>query len=1419
MAKSRESRWNVWRPVSRTKRPGRGWGSGSARRAPLRFHLERLEDRLVLSADFGHTDPEPDPDSVVGEAGIEAQDDYYTAAAETAELRLDVLGNDPLPGEATSLSIKSVSATARGVNVSISDDGHRIIYSPGEDGIRSDTFYYIVEDDAGNLGKANVNIRVDGPRVISGLPTNNGAREDRITVYEDTGESQLDVLANDRQFHDGEIIEVTSSRLGDVRIADDGNSLYYQPHPATSGSEILIYTVRNADGETSTARVYLTVSKPIEAWREDNLQLHAGTGSQVLDPLANDHYRQPTPQTPQIVDVTFPDYVGQLNIVNDGQQVEFLPAEGFIGAFSYEYTVRYGPAEYQTSSANGWIDVFNAYLAVDDWVATEIDTPVEVHPLANDPILSRWDFADVTLRVIDTTQGEHGGTVEMLDGGQLRYTPTAGFVGDDTFSYTVDASNGVQDTATVTVHVAEPLVDPSGVPKFIVPGELQQYLIDRAVEAYSQLFGATRVEYQLIPYVLNDYQLDSNSADVSGTIARDYSETNTQEAGVDEADIVEVDGRWLYRVSGGELAIVYIEELDNPQLESLTDVGSQFTEMYLQGDRLTLINRGSHRDGKYVAEVLVLDVTNRSASTVVERTEIDGRIVDTRAVGDRVYVAVSADTIPGPASHEIADGDPDGLMTIRKYETLDEFVARLRTEGLASALPMFRTYDGSDQLVAEGLLTHATDIHKPIGSQDRSLLSLVTFDAGDAALGPLSSVGIYTESAAEVYMNGDAFYVLAGQAGGTTIFKFTTVADGSSQLVATGHVDGWLLNQFSVDEHDGRLRIATTQVVYEVVPGSDGRFVRQQRRFTNLFVLEQSGAELAVVGRIENLAPTEAIKSVRFLDDRAYVTTFRVVDPLFAVDLSEPTNPTVEGALKIPGYSDYLHPVGEDYLIGIGRDADEITGRVGLPQISLFYVGDLSAPTLVDQVTMEDVAWANSEALWDHHAVAYFAGHHVLTIPVSWQEPVTADDPVNWTLGGSLQWWQPHYESAVWVFEIDTDGAGGGAIDVTGNVSHDGTARRSVRYADALLTISDNGLKINQLHDPSQQVGELYLGPLPAADRFTVDEDSHDNVLDVRANDHSGSTGEPPRIVDVTQPTPALVQWGTSGPTDPVGTVEISDDGGELLFTPIENFFGTVTFTYTVRDAIRGEQQATVSVTVVDVPEAVDDRFEIDPGSVAVELDVLANDASVDKSHTGAIGSPIYAVPDSNPYIVWSENLITTDVLTFQPDVAVIPSLPLAGVRIIEVGPTRWGGVVEITTDGQKLLYTPANGFRSVDSFTYTVENSSDRTATATVTVQIGDPSDVPVVLGWTAVGGRQVEGNKTSQRTPRSAVDDAADNLSALDLVRARRESRRNERQLHQRLTRREVDDALTELASDGFQPQLTVATDVIRSLSPELS
>lgn len=1045
----------------------------------LALRLEQFEPRLLMDgAGFVNTNPREDPGLVVSVAGVEAQDDYYEVNAAAEQIRFDVLANDPQPVAGDGLRIKSVSETARGAVVSISDDGQRIIYTPGLERF-ADSFYYIAEDTVGNLGKANVNVEFDevgtslAPRV---------RRSIIITVYEDGPRRNLDVLGS----HDeGEIVQVRAlSSLGSsIEIAQDGKSLVHQPAPGVTGSELYEYTVDTHAGSTETFRANISIIKPFDT-TPDWITRVIRPGDYTLDVLSNDRLLADTPEQPRIVQVSETEG-GMLTISEDGQRLRFDPAANYLGQSTFTYTVQYGPRDYQRVEQSATVEIRNSFLAVDDWYSIPADsggTLLEVWK--NDQFLYG---PEAMLAIVEVSTGSQGGSITLENAQAIRYTPGAGFVGEETFTYIVEDADGYRDSATVTLHVTADTPTGQGVAKFTSSGELEQFLIEQAVARYGFQFGVSQTNAWPVYNMRYDEVVAFGSV-AEANVTTALSMTNTQEAGVDEADITETDGRYIYTFADGKLAIVDLFDPSNPTVVSLTEFGDNYTEMYLQGDRLTLIHRGGYSGGwcgtgfdsmiapyRSSAVVTVLDLSDRSAPTVVERTEIDGMIVDSRAVGDQVYFTVSGLNLPPLELRPLATNGAADADSMR-YETLDEYFARVRETLISEALPTYRSFDGNGTLIASGLLTDPSMIHKPVTEVDNALLSLVTFDVGDDQVGPLASAGIFTSAAAEVYMSGDSYYVMRSDQHETTIFKFSIDNDGTPTLVATGKVNGSLLNQFSVDEHEGQFRIATTETITETFFDRYGNErTRQRERVNHLFVLEQNGATLDVVGSVENLAPTETIKSVRFMDDVAYVVTFRVIDPLFVIDLSDATNPTVTGSIKIPGYSDYLQPLGESYLLGIGRDANEITGELGSLQVSLFYVGDMSHPTLVDQVTMEGAMWSSSEAWWDHHAVSYFEESQVLALPVSWYEGLDYND----------------YHSAIWTFQIDVDQQGGGSLSTTGNVEHDTQARRSVLLGTSLVTISQGYLRVNNLNDLDEQLAVVEFGQIPVGQHVPGGDKSH----------------------------------------------------------------------------------------------------------------------------------------------------------------------------------------------------------------------------------------------------------------------------------------------------------------------------------------
>ncbi|WP_430787719.1 beta-propeller domain-containing protein [Virgibacillus flavescens] len=196
----------------------------------------------------------------------------------------------------------------------------------------------------------------------------------------------------------------------------------------------------------------------------------------------------------------------------------------------------------------------------------------------------------------------------------------------------------------------------------------------------------------------------------------------------------------------------------------------------------------------------------------------------------------------------------------------------------------------------------------------------------------------------------------------TQIFQFD-LQDGSISFNASTEVNGRMLNQFSMDEYQDTFRVATTS-------GNPGQ---KEPTTNNVYTFDQSMKSL---GKIENLAEGEQIYSIRFMNEIAYMVTFKQVDPLFVIDLKNPKIPEVLGKLKIPGFSNYLHPLNEDYLIGFGQETEIVKSKLSNePQvqvnglkISLFDVSNLSHPVEIDNEIIGD-AGSYSEVTHNHHAL------------------------------------------------------------------------------------------------------------------------------------------------------------------------------------------------------------------------------------------------------------------------------------------------------------------------------------------------------------------------------------------------------------------------------------------------------------------
>ncbi len=606
---------------------------------------------------------------------------------------------------------------------------------------------------------------------------------------------------------------------------------------------------------------------------------------------------------------------------------------------------------------------------------------------------------------------------------------------------------------------------------YFAEDELRAYLLEMAKQQYGGLFGTTVPVYAYGPY--------PEYLKVDGSVT---SDTNTQEDGVDEADFVETDGQYIYTAHNGRLTIVRADDLSVASESTLSgDVAGE----YLLGDRLTVITQsGSGWYGPYArmaypgwwgpwkpqTTVTVYDVSDRAAPAVVSQTVFDGAYASSRSVDGVVYVVMQR-SVNLPAPHYtdvpityVKDAvaqddplvaakiryDPNAPVAYRTYETWDQYVARVGDDIVDLSLPHAYSVDAQGNTVDLGLVTAPEDIVRPHSATDQAqqLLTVVSVDSGSATGGPADSVAsMVSANGGTVYMTPNALYVAnvedrytdSGYSVDTRIERF--VVDGTDVAwQVSGLVPGTLINQFAMDEKDGYLRVATHST------GSNDNGV---------YILD--AGTLDEVGRLTGLAPGEQIYAVRYVGDIAYLVTFVQVDPLFAIDLRDPTAPTLLGELKVPGFSNYLQPVGDGLLLGIGQEREADNWNTHL-HATLF---DVSDPTNLTEIEREYLdpgyQWSWSDAQFDHHALLYSAEDGLLVIPVTG----SGNDPL--TGYRSSQYLQ--------VLRVTPDG-----LVTVGQIHPDEPTLRTVRIGDVLYAVGDTTVTAYRISDLSE-IGSSNVAP------------------------------------------------------------------------------------------------------------------------------------------------------------------------------------------------------------------------------------------------------------------------------------------------------------------------------------------------------
>jgi uncharacterized secreted protein with C-terminal beta-propeller domain len=418
----------------------------------------------------------------------------------------------------------------------------------------------------------------------------------------------------------------------------------------------------------------------------------------------------------------------------------------------------------------------------------------------------------------------------------------------------------------------------------------------------------------------------------------DFSSTNLQIQGVDEADTVKTDGSYIYQILPGRVIITLANPPERMEvLCALTMDPEAFepAELYVSGDQMVVLGNIYSRRTRAGTGVWVYDISDRSSPSKVREIQLDGHYISSRKIGDVLYLA----------SNHYA-----GWYYADEPEAAD----------VTQSVPSYKdsVLGGEDVRMSLNDIRYIPDMTAP------NYLLLAAADLSESA-DPVN-VNVYLGAGENIYVSQENLYIAVTRYRGIRPLWRDSAADGTdsaedagpatrilkfslngSQVtyLTKGQVPGTILNQFSMDEKDGYFRIAVTEDRWDTY--SDNRTLN------HLYVLNET---LEITGSLEDIAPGERIYSTRFMGDRVYMVTFQTVDPLFVIDLQSPSQPKILGALKIPGYSQYLHPYDENHLIGFGKDTLEVPVK-GLPgdgqstaayylglKLALFDVSDVTAP-------------------------------------------------------------------------------------------------------------------------------------------------------------------------------------------------------------------------------------------------------------------------------------------------------------------------------------------------------------------------------------------------------------------------------------------------------------------------------------------
>ncbi len=482
-----------------------------------------------------------------------------------------------------------------------------------------------------------------------------------------------------------------------------------------------------------------------------------------------------------------------------------------------------------------------------------------------------------------------------------------------------------------------------------------------------------------------------DGAATTGDVAESsYSETNTQEVNVDEADAIKTDGDRIYLVAAGQLNV--IDTASRTVLGQIDIPTAWQSELFVQDDHVLLISSawqesavddgeiGIAEDAIYeygygsdTVQISRYDIATDGSPTLIDSMTVQGQYLSSRSVDGVARVMVRSDpqnriSFLYPANEGSEDAALKANQEAIAESTLDQWLpSYVYTDANGTetkqALADCQTVQAPSQFAGFGVISL---LNIALDGEVAAAKATEVLAAGSLVYGSTDSIYVATTNWFDpITFASDATFETIWNARRTSIHRFALSGDDAAYR-ASGSVPGDIRDQFSLSEYDNHLRVVTTS------RDDDGTesFVR---------VLAETDGQLEEVGTIGNIGNGEEVQSVRMVGDVGYVVTFRQIDPFYTLDLSDPTNPQVVGELKIPGFSSYLHPIGNGKVMGVGSAADD-SGRVTGAKVSLF---DISDPANPQEVAVWDDPNGSTEVGWEHRSFLWWEAEQLAVVPVA----------------------------------------------------------------------------------------------------------------------------------------------------------------------------------------------------------------------------------------------------------------------------------------------------------------------------------------------------------------------------------------------------------------------------------------------------